>query len=101
MSPVGARQEAKRSAPRPGRAIAVLVLALLAALPGAAHAAEGDLTFLQSFTDGAGGVDGLSGANQVAISHDGENVYVAGRFDNSVAVFSRNPVSGVLTFQEV
>lgn len=79
----------------------VVALALLAALPGAAHAAEGDLTFLQSFTDGVAGVDGLSGANQVAISRDGENVYVAGRFDNSVAVFGRNPVSGALSFQEV
>jgi 6-phosphogluconolactonase (cycloisomerase 2 family) len=74
---------------------------VLAAFPGAARGAEGDLTFLQSFTDGAGGVDGLAGANQVAISHDGENLYVAGRFDNSVAVFARNPISGALTFQEV
>ena len=86
----------------PGYATAVLALIALAAFaPAPAGAAEGDLTFLQSFTDGAGGVDGLLGANAVTVSPDGENVYVAGRFDHSIAVFARNPVSGVLTFQEV
>jgi 6-phosphogluconolactonase (cycloisomerase 2 family) len=79
----------------------VVAAAIAASAPTPAVAAEGDLQFLQSFTDGAGGVDGLAGANAVAVSPDGENVYVAGRFDHSVAVFARNPVSGVLTFQEV
>ena len=80
--------------------LAVAVVAYLVAAPSAG-AAEGDLNFLQSFTDGAAGVDGLLGANAVTVSPDGENLYVAGRFDHSVAVFSRNPVSGVLNFQEV
>src|SRR5688572_19860311 len=92
-----------RARTRAGRLrLSVLVVALAAfAAPAAAPAAEGDLNFLQSFTDGVGGVDGLSGANAVTVSPDGRNLYVAGRFDNSVAVFSRNPISGVLTFQEV
>ncbi len=44
------------------------------------------------------GVDGLSGANSVAVSPDGAHVYVASRGDSAVAVFSRNATSGALSF---
>ena len=89
-----------RRGPRCLLCVLTLAVAAIVGPPGAA-AAEGDLTFLQSFTDGVAGVDGLSGANAVTVSPDGRNLYVAGRFDDSVAVFSRNPISGVLTFQEI
>ncbi len=50
--------------------------------------------------DGIAGVDGLDGALGVAVSPDGRHVYTASFVDNAVAVFARNPVSGVLTFLE-
>jgi 6-phosphogluconolactonase (cycloisomerase 2 family) len=37
--------------------------------------------------DGKGGVDGLFGAVAVAVSPDGNNVYVAGQLDGALAVF--------------
>src|SRR6266404_4515850 len=58
----------------------------------------GGLTFVQTQTDGLNGVDGLNGASDVVVSPDGLNVYVTGANDNALAVFSRNLVSGALTF---
>ena len=51
--------------------------------------------------DGVNGVDGLYGANSVTVSADGKHVYVAGRSDNAVAVFSRNSSTGTLTYVEM
>jgi 6-phosphogluconolactonase (cycloisomerase 2 family) len=62
------------------------------------NAGTGALTFVEALFDGVGGVDGLNGAGTIAISPDGAHVYVAGEFDNAVAVFSRNAGSGALTF---
>jgi 6-phosphogluconolactonase (cycloisomerase 2 family) len=59
------------------------------------------LTFVEFAKDGVAGVDGLSGAFAVTVSPDGKHVYVAGRFDNAVAVFSRDATTGELTFVEV
>jgi DNA-binding beta-propeller fold protein YncE len=39
----------------------------------------------------------LDGAETVAISPDGANVYIASRIDNGVAVFDRDPANGRLT----
>ncbi len=50
--------------------------------------------------DGLAGVDGLAGAQAVAVSGDGANVYVAGSNDDAVAVFARDLVTGDLTFLE-
>jgi uncharacterized repeat protein (TIGR01451 family) len=65
----------------------------------------GKLTFVEAKTDGAAGVDGLATASGVAVVPDppgadpgGQHVYVAGRGDNAVAVFSRNDVTGALTY---
>ncbi len=46
-------------------------------------------------------MDGLDGAALLAISPDGEHVYVTGQFDDAVAVFSRDDITGSLTFVEV
>jgi 6-phosphogluconolactonase (cycloisomerase 2 family) len=64
-------------------------------------AGTGELTFVEAEFDGAGGVNGLAGANSVAVSPDGGHVYVAGRFDDAVAVFQRNAANGTLTFLDV
>ena len=61
----------------------------------------GALTYVETLTDNVGGVDGLEGAQSVAVSPDNRHVYVAGFDDDAVAVFSRDPVSGALTFVEV
>lgn len=63
--------------------------------------ATGSLTFEEAFEDGVGGVDGLSGAAAVTTDGNGSNVYVAGAVDNAVAVFSRDPATGLLSFLEV
>ncbi len=60
--------------------------------------ATGELDFVEVHRDNQNGVNGLAGASWVAVSPDGENVYVAGRFDDAVANFSRNPANGRLTF---
>jgi 6-phosphogluconolactonase (cycloisomerase 2 family) len=58
----------------------------------------GAITLLETKEDGVGGVDGLHGATGVAVTPDGNCVYGVGRPDNKVATFSRNLVTGALTF---
>jgi 6-phosphogluconolactonase (cycloisomerase 2 family) len=58
----------------------------------------GELTPKVVVRDGVGGVDGLGGATALAMSSDGRHLYVVGSLDNALAVFSRDEVSGALTF---
>jgi len=60
----------------------------------------GELTFVAAQFDGVGGVDGLFGACSVAVSPDGERVYIASFDEDAVAVFARDTVTGGLTFVE-
>jgi len=62
--------------------------------------ATGAVTFVEQDKDGVGGVDGLDVAVGIAASPDGKNVYVAGRADDAIAVFARDPATGALTFVE-
>src|SRR5258705_8574727 len=62
--------------------------------------ANGQLRFLSVMRDRVGGVRGLGGAVSVVVSPDGRAVYVAGRQDDSIAVFARDAVSGKLRFVE-
>ena len=66
----------------------------------ARDAATGVLTFLASFVDGASGVDGLAGAADVVLNPAGDRVFVAGSLDNAVAMFRRDPATGVVRFLE-
>jgi len=61
---------------------------------------SGVLTFVERVEDGVNGVDGLARASSVALSPDGAHVYVTGRNDHALAVFSRNAGTGELTFLE-
>ncbi len=61
----------------------------------------GELTFEQVVRDGVGGVDGLDGARSVAITPDGTLVIAAGFEEDALAVFTRNPGTGQLAFQQV
>ena len=69
-------------------------------------ATTGVLTQLNGFAgcvsdDGTNGrcVDGtgLLGARGVTVSPDGQHVYVASEFNSSLAIFSRDPITGALT----
>ena len=65
------------------------------------NSTTGALTFVEVQKDGAGGVDGLDGANSVTVSPDGKHLYTSGSLDDAVAVFSRNSTTGSLAFVEV
>lgn len=60
----------------------------------------GRLTFMGSYVDGVGSVDGLHNCADVAVSPDGANVYTAAQGDGAIAVFNRDPLSGALTWVE-
>ncbi len=66
----------------------------------ARDATTGALSFVERKRDGLGGVWGLDGAAAVAISADGEYLYVAARDDDTIAVFERDATSGRLSFLE-
>ncbi|MEE4270416.1 MAG: beta-propeller fold lactonase family protein [Thermoanaerobaculales bacterium] len=64
------------------------------------------LAFVAAYTDdglddGGATIDGLDGASQVAISPDGNFVYVASELDNAVSVFERDPTTGRMSFIEM
>jgi 6-phosphogluconolactonase (cycloisomerase 2 family) len=61
---------------------------------------SGTLSLTEVYTDGVNGVDGLNKALGIAMSPDGNSVYVAGKEDDALAVFTRT-VSGRLNFVEV
>jgi YD repeat-containing protein len=60
------------------------------------NATTGQLTFVQRIQDGVGGVDGLAGAQSLAVI--GNHLYVASEADNSLTHFNRNATTGQLTF---
>ena len=60
----------------------------------------GALTFGAAVVDGSGGVDGIRGVEDLALSPDGKHLYAAGRADDAIAAFSRNAATGALTFVE-
>ena len=59
---------------------------------------DGTLTQLATYRDGQGGVSGMDRPNALAISPDGDNVYVVSGAEDAVATFSRNAFTGGLTF---
>ncbi|WP_376690737.1 beta-propeller fold lactonase family protein [Wenzhouxiangella sp. EGI_FJ10409] len=66
----------------------------------------GRLSFAESRSNGSqqpgdanGPVSGLDGASDVAVSADGEHVYVLGFLDQAVTVFRRDSGTGTLEFQ--
>jgi 6-phosphogluconolactonase (cycloisomerase 2 family) len=59
----------------------------------------GELAFIQAHKDS--GDLGLDGAESAVVSPDGKHVYAVGFYDDAVNVFSRNEMTGWLTFVEV
>ena len=66
---------------------------------------DGSLTFVEVIKDlqviDSVTIDGLAGAQGVAVSSDGGHVYVSAPSDNAVSVFERNSLDGTLTYVEV
>ena len=60
----------------------------------------GALSFVEALLDDTAGVDGLRGANDLAMSPDGRSIYVATLLDDSVTAFARDPATGTLSFVE-
>jgi poly(3-hydroxybutyrate) depolymerase/6-phosphogluconolactonase (cycloisomerase 2 family) len=63
--------------------------------------ATGRLTRLASWRNGVDNVQGLDGAQTIALSVDGASLYVAGFYDHAVAVFARDLSTGSLSFVQV
>jgi hypothetical protein len=61
-------------------------------------AGTGALTFVTSYQDGVGGIDGLLGASWVAVSPAGTRVYAVSLGDDAVVTFARDATTGLLTF---
>ena len=60
--------------------------------------ATGRLTFMEVHVNGVGGVSGLGYVVNVGMDSQGAHLYAAAKWSHAVAVFSRDPVSGALTF---
>ena len=59
---------------------------------------NGRLSFIRSYINGLNGVRGIQGATAIAISPDGKHLYCAGWKGNSVAAFSIDDTTGLLTY---
>jgi 6-phosphogluconolactonase (cycloisomerase 2 family) len=59
----------------------------------------GRLTYLEIHEDGVAGVNGLNGAQTVLVSSDDLHVYVCSRASDAVALFDRNPSTGLLSYK--
>ena len=62
---------------------------------------DGSLQFLEVHRDGVDGVTGMRVPSAVTVSPDGRHVYVVTEVDDSLAVFQRNPGTGLLSFAEI
>jgi 6-phosphogluconolactonase (cycloisomerase 2 family) len=60
----------------------------------------GLLTFVDAVINDQNGVDGLASPTFVTVSPDASHVYAAGSQDSAIAVFSRDAITGRLTFVE-
>jgi DNA-binding beta-propeller fold protein YncE len=60
-----------------------------------------DPSVTDSWIDGLDGVDGLAEASHVAVSRDGQRVYVAAPGEAAVGVFDRDAMTGALAFLSV
>lgn len=63
--------------------------------------ATGKLAFTEVHFDEENGVDGLDEAFDVKFSPDGAHLYITGGEDDALTVFSRNSITGSLTFVEM
>ncbi|MBY6204211.1 beta-propeller fold lactonase family protein [Halomonas denitrificans] len=65
-----------------------------------ASAGYGLIEYVTHYTQNVGGVAGLEGIRDLAISADGNIVYALGQATGTIARFSRDPATGELTFRD-
>jgi len=61
---------------------------------------SGGVSFVEAHFNLSGGIDGMNGPAELAVSPDGANLYVAGYWDDSIVVFDRHPTDGSLTYSQ-
>ena len=61
----------------------------------------GSISKQTEYRNGDSGIRGLAGASSVTVSDDGKYVFVAGKAESSIAVFTRNAATGELSFAQV
>lgn len=61
----------------------------------------GKLTYIEMKQDGVNSVDGLSMGWDIQVSPDNKSVYVSSIGESAIAVFSRNEITGALSYVEV
>lgn len=61
---------------------------------------DGALILREIFKDNENGIDGLDKSQFVAVSPNGQTVYVVGRNDNALTIFDRDP-TGALSFNKM
>jgi 6-phosphogluconolactonase (cycloisomerase 2 family) len=61
---------------------------------------DGSLVFLTSFVNGSCGTDRLDRPTSLALSPDGNFLYVTAIQDDAILVFARNKQSGLLTYRD-
>lgn len=89
-------------APSPGGRHVYVCASLSGTLVGyAVDDATGALTRIDLEVDDDELLDGLGGCPDIAIAPDGRFLYVAGRFDDALALFARDPDTGQLTYLDV
>ena len=58
----------------------------------------GDLVYVDSYFDGVGDLDGLSGVRDIVLAPDGQRLLTAGTGEDEIGVFAIAPSSGELSF---
>ena len=61
----------------------------------------GKLTYIITYKDGIGGIDGIGSASSVTISPDGKRLFATGYTGDAVAVFDRDAATGLLVQKQV
>ena len=61
---------------------------------------NGEPNLIQTLQYGVAGVDGINGILEMAISPDGTTLAACSKIQRSLAVFQRDPATGLLTFEE-
>ncbi len=59
---------------------------------------DGALTYLAVVEDGVDSVDGIQRINSIVVSPNNLNVYASGLNDDAVAIFNRDPATGLLSY---
>ena len=62
------------------------------------NTSDGTLTFLEAHFDTDTGIDGLDGAQAIAIAPNDDFVYVGSGQDDAIAIFARDATTGALTY---